>query len=109
DTASEPERAPGDKGTDAATAACCDAVKEEHGLRTLAQYREADHDRQHIKRLSAGDYRVADRASRCRELAPMARHPNVVPAEHADGEQQNHSIQQLLADAGRGGGNACRK
>ena len=34
----------------------------------------------------------------------MARHPDVVPAEHSDREEQDHRVQQFLADAGGGRG-----
>ena len=34
----------------------------------------------------------------------MARHPDVVPAEHSDREEQDRRVQQLLADAGGGRG-----
>jgi hypothetical protein len=98
------EGPPGEQRAGAQTTSCGDAIKEQHGLRAFAQHGQADNHRQHIKRPSPGDHRVANLSSGRGQFAPVARHPDVVPAEHSDREEQNHRVQQFLTDPGGGRG-----
>ena len=54
-----------------------------------------------MERPRAGYHRVADLPGSGGEFAPVARHPDVVPAEHSYREEQDHRVQQFLANAGR--------
>ena len=100
DAAGQPDDPTGEQGARAETAARGDAVKEQHRLRALAQHGKPHYHRQHIERPRAGDHRVADFPGGRGQFAAVTRHPDVVPAEHADREEQDHRVQQLLADAG---------
>ena len=76
-------------------------IEEQRDLRALAHHRDGDDDRQRDERARAAAHLLAELARLGRELAPVARHPDVVPGEHADGEAEDRGVEQLLADAVR--------
>jgi hypothetical protein len=76
-----------------------DAVKKQHNLGAFAQYRDTDHDGYRGRWPVAGRHRTSDGAHLAGKLAPVARHPGIVPGQHADGDQQDCGIEQLLAGA----------
>ena len=62
-----------------------DAVEEKHDLGTFAQHRDANDDGEGGQRPIARRNGTAHGAHLARHLAAMARHPGVVPGQHADG------------------------
>ncbi len=81
-----------------------DAVKEEHDLRPFAQHRQSDGKGERPKRPRAASHVLAESVGAAGKFAPMPAHPDIVPAEHADGSEENAGVEQLLANAlGRGG------
>ena len=71
------------------------AIEEQHHLGPFTQHSHANDDRQR------GQWPIARRdgsphgADLARQFPPMARHPGVVPGQHADGGQQNCGVEQL--------------
>ena len=75
------------------------AVEKQNDLGALAQHRNGDDDRQRTRRLVTGEDGAADRKHFLGDLAAVARHPDVMPAEHDRGEDEHAGVEQLLAAA----------
>ena len=84
-----------------------DAVEEEDDLRSFAKHGDAaDNGERGERALARGDG-LADLADLGCEFAPVPRHPGVVPGEHADGEDQDRSVQEFLPGALEGVGDGA--
>jgi hypothetical protein len=72
---------------------------EERNLRALAHHRHRADNAKRQNRFGARPHLFADSLDVGGELAAVARHPNVVPNEHDDGDEQDRSVEDLLPDA----------
>ena len=59
--------------------------------------------------LRAGPHRLADPLDVGGELAAMARHPDVVPGQHHDGDEEDRGVEDFLADPRQGLADRARK
>jgi len=82
-----------------ADAAARDAIEKEHDLGTLAQHGHADDDRHRIERPRADRHVMTDRLHLGGEFAAVAVHPDIVPAEHRHGDEENAGVEDFLAGA----------
>ena len=76
------------------------AVEKQRHLGALAQHGQSDDGRQREERLVAARHRPPDVGKVLRQLAPMLRHPDVVPDEHDDGDREDRGVKELLPAAG---------
>ena len=98
------ERGPAEHGAQADMPGRGDAIDEQHRLRAFAQHRRAGHHRKRGERPASLHHRLAQRARRAGHLPAVPGHPDVVPAQHPHGEQQDGAGEQLLPGAGEGVG-----
>ena len=76
------------------------AVEKQHDLAAFAQHGDADHDGQRQQRFRALDDGLPGRAQFAGEFGAVARHPDIVPGEHHDGERQDRGVEHFLPHAG---------
>ena len=90
------------QGLPALVAGGGDAVEEEHDFRAFAQNGDAD-DERHGEEGAAAEGDVAAHGLHfAGHLAAVAGHPDLVPAQHEDGGDQDAGVEDLLAGAVEG-------
>jgi len=75
------------------------AVEEQHDFGPFAQQRDAADQGQRMQRPRAGDHVLAQPGGVGGQVAPVAAHPDVVPAQHRHGGKEDGGVEQFLADA----------
>ncbi|MOA21418.1 hypothetical protein D3C78_1419090 [compost metagenome] len=78
---------------------CRDAIQEQNNLRTLSQHRHGRHDCHHRERGLPSCYRISDPLHPRGQFATVNTHPQVVPAQHDHGNEENDAIEYFLAEA----------
>ena len=102
DARDEPEQRADDEFAGGGSSGRDQAVHEERNLRAFAHHRDgADHSERE-DRLRARPHRFADPLDVGCELAAMARHPDVVPGQHHDGDDEDRGVEDFLADPRQG-------
>jgi hypothetical protein len=87
-------------------AATCDAIQEQDDLRAFAQNGEANSDGDGDHRFRARGNGAAHAGHGACKLPAMGLHPDVVPSQHGDSQQEDGRVEDFLSEAFHGFGDA---